>query len=71
MSLRYQQFYFHHNFYPVMVNLILDQGAGEILHIQREMSLHLDYCAKFGLSKKEVEEHEEHQGNLNHTIVVL
>ena len=53
-------------FYSVVINLTLDQGAEEILHIQREMSLHLDYCAKFGLSKKEVEEHEEHQGNFNH-----
>ena len=26
------------------------------------MSLHLDYCAEFGLSKNEVEEQEEHQG---------
>lgn len=41
----------------------VNQGAEEILHIKREMSLHLDYCAEFGLSKKDVEEQEEHQGN--------
>lgn len=51
------------DFYPIVTNMTPIQGAEEILHIQREMSLHLDYCAKFGLSKKEVEEHEEHQGN--------
>lgn len=46
-------------------------GAEEILHIQREMSLHLDYCAEFGLSKKEVEEKEEHQACTAYTRYVL
>lgn len=45
-----------------MTILISNQGAEEILHIQREMSLHLDYCAEFGLSRKDIEEQEEHQG---------
>lgn len=31
------------------------QSAQIVLHIQREMSLHLDYCASFGLSKQEME----------------
>ncbi|KAJ5907587.1 heme oxygenase-like multi-helical [Penicillium taxi] len=34
-------------------------SARIILHIQREMSLHLDYCASFGLSKEEIESHPE------------
>ncbi|KAF6227586.1 hypothetical protein HO173_012115 [Letharia columbiana] len=46
-------------------------GAEEILHIQREMSLHLDYCAEFGLSKKEVEKQEEHQACTAYTRYVL
>ena len=31
------------------------QGAGEILHVQREMELHITYCQGFGLSQKEIE----------------
>lgn len=46
-------------------------GAEEILHIQREMSLHLDYCAEFGLSKTEVEKQEEHQACTAYTRYVL
>ncbi|KAJ5666910.1 hypothetical protein N7462_011319 [Penicillium macrosclerotiorum] len=30
-----------------------------VLHIQREMALHLDYCASFGLSKQQMEAHPE------------
>ena len=37
-------------------------GARTILHIEREMSLHLDYCKEFGLSKKEVESTRASQG---------
>jgi hypothetical protein len=35
------------------------QSAQIVLHIKREMSLHLDYCASFGLSKKEMEASSE------------
>ncbi|KAJ6103623.1 Phosphomethylpyrimidine kinase type-1 [Penicillium sp. IBT 16267x] len=34
-------------------------SAQIVLHIQREMALHLDYCASFGLSKEEMERHPE------------
>ncbi|KAJ5569701.1 heme oxygenase-like multi-helical [Penicillium hispanicum] len=34
-------------------------SARIVLHIQREMALHLDYCASFGLSKEEIEAHQE------------
>lgn len=34
-------------------------SARIVLHIQREMALHLDYCASFGLSKEEIEAHSE------------
>ncbi|KAJ5599646.1 hypothetical protein N7450_000713 [Penicillium hetheringtonii] len=34
-------------------------SARIVLHIQREMALHLDYCASFGLSKEEIETHTE------------
>ena len=37
-------------------------GAETILHIKREMSLHLDYCKEFGLSKKDVESTRASQG---------
>jgi len=34
-------------------------SADIVLHIEREMSLHLDYCAEFGLSKQDIERHKE------------
>ncbi|KAL9070143.1 MAG: hypothetical protein Q9161_005095 [Pseudevernia consocians] len=46
-------------------------SAEEILYVKREMSLHLDYCAEFGLSKNEVEEQEEHQACTAYTRYVL
>lgn len=39
--------------------LILAQSAQIVLHIQREMALHIDYCASFGLSTREMEETPE------------
>ncbi|KAF7713371.1 Hydroxymethylpyrimidine/phosphomethylpyrimidine kinase 2 [Penicillium ucsense] len=38
---------------------LIAASARIVLHIQREMSLHLDYCASFGLSKREMECHPE------------
>lgn len=38
------------------------QSARIVLHIQREMALHLDYCASFGLSKQDIEAHPETTG---------
>ncbi|KAJ5333907.1 hypothetical protein MYU51_018297 [Penicillium brevicompactum] len=34
-------------------------SAQIVLHIQREMALHIDYCASFGLSKQEMEDTPE------------
>ncbi|KAJ6179605.1 hypothetical protein N7519_010066 [Penicillium mononematosum] len=34
-------------------------SAQIVLHIKREMALHIDYCASFGLSKQEMEETPE------------
>ncbi|KAM0798504.1 hypothetical protein BDR22DRAFT_859260 [Usnea florida] len=45
--------------------------AEVILHIKREMSLHLDYCAEFGLSKMDIEQQEEHQACTAYTRYVL
>lgn len=42
----------------------ISQSARIVLHIQREMALHLDYCASFGLSKQEMEAHPETIGNI-------
>ena len=35
------------------------------------MSLHLDYCAEFGLSKEEIEQQEEHQGIRPYLSVII
>jgi hydroxymethylpyrimidine/phosphomethylpyrimidine kinase len=35
------------------------QSARIVLHIEREMALHLEYCASFGLTKQEMENHPE------------
>ena len=34
-------------------------GAAIVTHIETEMRLHLDYCAGFGLTRREMEETEE------------
>jgi len=46
-------------------------SSGEVLHVHREMSLHLDYCKEFGLSKENVEKHEENQACTAYTRYVL
>lgn len=38
------------------------QSARIVLHIEREMSLHVDYCASFGLSKADMENTPETNG---------
>lgn len=38
------------------------QSAKIVLHIEREMALHLDYCRGFGLSRSDIERQEENQG---------
>lgn len=38
------------------------QSARIVLHIEREMTLHIAYCNGFGLPKEEIELEEESQG---------
>lgn len=38
------------------------QAAKIVTHIHHEMSLHIEYCAGFGISKAEMEATEESQG---------
>lgn len=40
-------------------------------HINTEMSLHLDYCASFGVSKEQIVATEEHQACTAYTRYVL
>ena len=58
------------DFHAITTTLTSNQGAEETLHIQREMSLHLEYCAEFGLSQEDVEEQEEHQGNQSSLLIL-
>ncbi|KAI1847795.1 hypothetical protein JX265_009223 [Neoarthrinium moseri] len=46
-------------------------GAKIVTHIHTEMSLHLDYCASFGISKAEIEATEEQQACTAYTRYVL
>jgi thiaminase II len=47
------------------------RSAEIVLHINREMSLHLSYCAEFGLSKEDILEVEESQACTAYTRFVL
>jgi len=47
------------------------RSAEIVLHINREMSLHLGYCAKFGLSKEDILKVEESQACTAYTRFVL
>ncbi|KAK2759426.1 hypothetical protein FQN54_002904 [Arachnomyces sp. PD_36] len=42
-----------------------------VLHIERETALHLDYCASFGLSRGEIEKHEESQACTAYSRYIL
>ncbi|KAI0127810.1 thiamine biosynthesis protein-like protein (Thi-4) [Xylariales sp. AK1849] len=46
-------------------------GAKIVTHIHTEMSLHLDYCASFGISKAEIEATDEHMACTAYTRYVL
>lgn len=37
------------------------QSAQIVLHIEREMSLHLDYCQQFGLFRPDIEKQKQSQ----------
>ena len=40
----------------------VEQSAAIVANCFREMSLHVQYCAGFGISKEQMEKTEEHQG---------
>ncbi|KAK8022217.1 phosphomethylpyrimidine kinase THI20 [Apiospora rasikravindrae] len=46
-------------------------GAKIVTHINTEMSLHIDYCASFGISKEQIVATEEHQACTAYTRYVL
>lgn len=52
-------------------HLFLCQGAKIVNHIHTEMSLHLDYCAGFGIPKERIEATEEHMACTAYTRYVL
>ncbi|KAI1958846.1 trifunctional hydroxymethylpyrimidine kinase/phosphomethylpyrimidine kinase/thiaminase [Ophidiomyces ophidiicola] len=47
------------------------KSAKIVLHIEREMALHLDYCASFGLSKEDIEFHKESQACTAYSRYIL
>lgn len=47
------------------------RSAAIVLHIQKEMALHINYCAGFGISKEELEKGVEHQACTAYTRFVL
>ena len=49
----------------------ITQSARIVLHIEREMSLHLDYCASFGLSIEDIEKSPESIGMLEETAFLI
>ncbi|KAK2813611.1 hypothetical protein FQN50_000006 [Emmonsiellopsis sp. PD_5] len=46
-------------------------SAQIVLHIKREMELHLDYCASFGLSKEDIENCKESQACVAYSRYIL
>ncbi|KAL2002657.1 hypothetical protein VTN02DRAFT_6267 [Thermoascus thermophilus] len=46
-------------------------SARIVLHIEREMALHLDYCSSFGLSKEEMESYPETQACTAYSRYIL
>ncbi|MCJ1351971.1 MAG: ATP-dependent RNA helicase dbp2 [Icmadophila ericetorum] len=49
----------------------ISAGAKLILHIEREISLHVHYCKSFGLSREDIESQRESQACLAYTRYVL
>ncbi|KAI2097726.1 trifunctional hydroxymethylpyrimidine kinase/phosphomethylpyrimidine kinase/thiaminase [Ophidiomyces ophidiicola] len=49
----------------------ISASAKIVLHIEREMALHLDYCASFGLSKEDIEFHKESQACTAYSRYIL
>lgn len=38
------------------------QSAQQVLHLQTEIKLHIEFCKEYGLTPEELEKHEEDQG---------
>ncbi|KAF2232497.1 hypothetical protein EV356DRAFT_525193 [Viridothelium virens] len=49
----------------------ISMSASIVTHIREEMNLHLAYCRKFGLSKEDIEQHEESQACTAYTRYFL
>ncbi|KZF22750.1 thiamin biosynthesis protein (Thi-4) [Xylona heveae TC161] len=49
----------------------INMSAQIVQHIHEEMQLHIDYCKEFGISKEEIEQHEESQACTAYTRYVL
>ncbi|KAL9094698.1 MAG: hypothetical protein Q9165_002968 [Trypethelium subeluteriae] len=49
----------------------ISMSASVVTHIREEMNLHLAYCRKFGLSKEDIENHEESQACTAYTRYFL
>lgn len=49
----------------------IDRSAAIVRHIFREMNLHIDYCKGFGLSKRDIMNHEEKMACTAYTRYVL
>ncbi|ERF69513.1 hypothetical protein EPUS_01842 [Endocarpon pusillum Z07020] len=49
----------------------ISASAHIVLHIEREMSLHLDYCQQFGLSRSDIEKQKESQACVAYSRYVL
>ena len=50
------------NFLKRKKKLTDGKSAKIVAHIHHEMSLHIDYCKDFGVTKEEIEASEESQG---------
>lgn len=44
------------------------QSAQQVLHLQEEIKLHVEFCREYGLSDSEIENQEEDQGKPNQNV---
>lgn len=44
------------------------QSAEQVLHLQEEIKLHIEFCKDYGLSVKDIENQEEDQGKSCPTV---
>jgi thiaminase len=47
------------------------KSAALVMHVFKEMELHLAYCAEYGLSKDDLAKQEEHLGKQEHSLSAL